>query len=1271
MNSIIFTKLTRCIQLKYFILLFVSGMSFGALGRELPGVAGSSFQSDFVEHRAADGSLVETAPYFCNINGVRMYLTRDGITYNAEGRKRLKTEHDEDHGEEAEIAEVSVEFTVRFKEASPQLYIEPAGLQEQTYITHRGVESSCFKQVIFKEVWPHIDLVYSISKAGGIKYDVRLHAGANLEDIQLDYSEAYHIERVSESIRVYSALGSWVEHAPVTYKADGTEVSSSYDINDRVISFQIEGYTSEESYVIDPWIELLPQIQSYDDLTNPADSVFAPLGGEIASTGLSDVFNRVQIDYDRLGNIYVAQIPCLYFISNSEFSSDDYYPVGSFVHKYSPEGELIYTLDQGYEFYLTTDISVNRNTQEVYVLRDFDEITHISPGGQFLNSILEMDDFEVEDAPEEICSFQYDHCNDSITVGFGASFNVPATFMGTASPQLTQELELSTSYDLSGSSASGIPYNDNVDLIIDPYSGDYFYLFLLRTLDGFLEQRSMLRVEQESLNPIWQVSGEYLYLVELRMHSQGTIFIPGRNHFESLAVGRNYLYATNGDGIYQFDKETGELMNEATAGGIQFAGRSEGIDIDLCGRLYVGGNEEIRVFSEDLTFLQSIPLSGMPQDIVVFGDKVHIAEDLALEQVQLPENLKPWELTMIPDSCDLCVGGAEISFCGQGEAPENVSVEWLSNGNTSLTTGDLCAGWNLVKIYEEKGCVVQEYTDSVFVETLENSVCAFTATVEDIQLCAGECGVLFPQVNGQAEPVTYEWSTGVITEADSLVICPNVSTTYDLVATDALGEVSITSVEVQVDELDPIDLGDDLVLCPGEEWLLNAGSVDADYQWQDGSIGSEYLVSTPGIYSVTASLGACTVNDSVEVQYEELAIDLGPDLSVCSLEAISLDAGDDAESYQWQDGTTESSYQPEEFGIYSVTGLSGDCSVTDSITISLDTLLVDLGPDQVFCSGDEVVLDSGLEIGDHLWSDGSSGFTLTVTQAGEYDVFVTDGQCAGADTIMLQMSEVAADFTVDDFIGCEIDPVPFFDQSTSLPGDIADWSWDFGDGFTSSVQDPIHSYQAPGLYQVELTIVNNAGCLDSHEQTVEIELYPLPDASFTFIPVNPMPGEEVNFTDASVNTTNWLWNFGEGSASEVVSPTFEYNLPGVYDITLVVENEYCTDSLTVEIVVEDELIYYVPNTFTPNNDGVNDLFGPILSGIDADEFDFQVFNRWGEVVFKSTDPQQQWDGSFRGNEEGYSGEYYAPDGIYVWRMLVKSKYAPVIEEVTGHVLLLR
>lgn len=191
--------------------------------------------------------------------------------------------------------------------------------------------------------------------------------------------------------------------------------------------------------------------------------------------------------------------------------------------------------------------------------------------------------------------------------------------------------------------------------------------------------------------------------------------------------------------------------------------------------------------------------------------------------------------------------------------------------------------------------------------------------------------------------------------------------------------------------------------------------------------------------------------------------------------------------------------------------------------------------------------------------------------------------------------------------------------------------WNFGDGNTSREFSPTNTYESPGTYTVSLEVISPIGCAADTIFENIVEVKPSPDADFDYSPKELSNiNSRVNFTDQSTGAIRWLWEFGDGLGSTLKDPVHNYRDTGQFQAQLVVVHPSgCTDTTTALLDVVPEVRYYLPNAFTPNGDSRNDIFlgKGIMEG--AKDFQFLVWNRWGELIFESNDPAIGWNGRYK------------------------------------------
>ncbi len=224
---------------------------------------------------------------------------------------------------------------------------------------------------------------------------------------------------------------------------------------------------------------------------------------------------------------------------------------------------------------------------------------------------------------------------------------------------------------------------------------------------------------------------------------------------------------------------------------------------------------------------------------------------------------------------------------------------------------------------------------------------------------------------------------------------------------------------------------------------------------------------------------------------------------------------------------------------------------------------------------------------------------------------------------------------------------------------VAGYNWNFGDGNTATTYNPTHNYTQTGIYTVSLVVTSPQGCENSASTKCIVAVNISPDASFdvdrtTVSSIDPV----IHFTNTSVNATAYVWDFGENNKIAAnqnmytaVDPVFQYSQKGSYPIVLIATNNSgCRDTAQTIIEVEPQFTFYFPNSFTPNEDGVNDNF--IGKGQEITYFDMMIFDRWGGFIYQTKDMVKGWDGTVNAFEPEVPG-LIVQDGIYIYKITVK------------------
>lgn len=245
-----------------------------------------------------------------------------------------------------------------------------------------------------------------------------------------------------------------------------------------------------------------------------------------------------------------------------------------------------------------------------------------------------------------------------------------------------------------------------------------------------------------------------------------------------------------------------------------------------------------------------------------------------------------------------------------------------------------------------------------------------------------------------------------------------------------------------------------------------------------------------------------------------------------------------------------------------------------------------------------------------------------------YTLSVTDS-CGSVVNDQIQVNVYfppVADFVPTSQDWCEPSLVTFTNTSQAVSGQVLQYKWNFG-GIDSAlnITHPTVLFPADGSYDIQLVVTNTKQCTDTVVKTITI--YPKPTAKFTYMPQDPsLLNPQVTLHNLSTpDVTQWEWYVEQEFIS--AQPNAQYSFPyhGYYDVYLVVTNQYgCRDTAYQEIYVQDDVAIYIPNCFTPDGNNLNEVFKVV--GTNIGTFHLMIFDRWGQKIFETTNPDEGWSG---------------------------------------------
>jgi len=482
---------------------------------------------------------------------------------------------------------------------------------------------------------------------------------------------------------------------------------------------------------------------------------------------------------------------------------------------------------------------------------------------------------------------------------------------------------------------------------------------------------------------------------------------------------------------------------------------------------------------------------------------------------------------------------------------------------------------------------------------------------------------------------------------------------YTVLVTDANGCTALANATVTEATSLTVTISGTLTYCPGGNTTLTANG-GTNFVWNDANNSTTAAITvTAGTYSVTTSdASGCTgTNTATVTEFTAPVASISGALSYCVGGNTTLTASGGA-SYVWNDASNSTTAAiTVTQGSYTVTATDANtCTATATANVTED------GPPTItisgalsYCTGGNTTITASGG-NDYLWSNGETTASTTVTQ-GTYTVTVTNATgCTNTESVTItENAGVTADFS---FVStCAGEEVLFQNLSVGA----TDYSWSFGNGATSTDISPTVIYNNGGTFTVTLT-ATAGNCSDDTTQTIVVSDKPV--ANFTANQLNLIQNETgLEIINNSTGATAWYWTFGDSTVSSEFEPIHYYAQKGVYDVSLIATSAGgCSDTITklawVKVVEKPSL--YIPNLFSPNDDGVNDFFK--IEGGGFKQVDLKIFNRWGEKVFETDNANIGWD--------GYAGGEKAQPGIYVYHLTILYEVLNTTQH-TGSIILVR
>ena len=451
---------------------------------------------------------------------------------------------------------------------------------------------------------------------------------------------------------------------------------------------------------------------------------------------------------------------------------------------------------------------------------------------------------------------------------------------------------------------------------------------------------------------------------------------------------------------------------------------------------------------------------------------------------------------------------------------------------------------------------------------------------------------------------------------------------------------------------------------------------------------------SPGAYTyqipANAPCPASTAQLNIAIQ-NGLQFSTGPDVEVCNDQA-SVQIGQQnplINQYNWQptQNLNNTSIASPTFTLpatgnnfivysYSVIATDGICTATDTVNITVyPNPEIPLSPTYTLCEGESIMWQ--LAVGNTynwspfgLFNDASSPIQqLTPTDNVSVSVEAQNVWGCSSSTQLEVIVNPAPIISFDDLpvAGCPPLNLTFaLDESSE---NINELTWIITNEYQFSGDTMNTDLSMTGFYDLQIIAISDQGCSSAIILNNQIEVFPKPRAEFFSDPIKITTIDPLaSFVNQSEGANSYDWTFDQFGTSNEENPSFEFpgDEPRNMEICLEAKNtEGCSDTYCLYLELENEYILFAPNAFTPDDDGVNDVFLPIIRGFDESSYTLRIFDRWGNLIFATNRSDEPWTGNVTG------GQHYAQADTYVWRIDVKDLELADFQTFEGHITVIR
>lgn len=510
-----------------------------------------------------------------------------------------------------------------------------------------------------------------------------------------------------------------------------------------------------------------------------------------------------------------------------------------------------------------------------------------------------------------------------------------------------------------------------------------------------------------------------------------------------------------------------------------------------------------------------------------------------------------------------------------------------------------------------------------------------TLSVGSVTICAGQTATF--TASGAN---TFTWQPGSVT-GNSYTIAPASNTTVQVVG--AIGTCSAqTTASVTIGTNVSIAVNNPTI-CAGETTTITASGANT-YTWSNGSNNSSITVSPSSttVFTINGAAGTCSGTNTSTVTVNSVPTLTATSASICSGETASISVSG-ASTYTWSNGnqTNAQTLTPASTESFTVTGTSAEGCVSlhviSTITVNVTPTLTVNSPS--ICSGQSATLTAN-GASTYTWSTLQNGNSIVVTPPvnATYSVVGANGNCFSSidvNVLVSQTPTIAAISAAQG--GCAPVCITFVNTPTNSDEVI---SYNFGDGNLSSSSNPVHCYSVSGTYSANVAVTNSvSGCSSVYAISGPITIENTPVADFSFSNTNEIiVGDVIETTNNSSNSTSYDWLICSSQTSTLNTISIATQDTGICCVRLIARNINCVDTVIKCIKIDDNPKIEIPNVFTPNNDGNNDVF--IIKGRSIKTFSCIIYDRWGLKIIELANINTGWDGKHANGSLAADGTYF-------------------------------